>query len=222
MERGNEATPRVISKYQEDTMKQHQSTISRLAALAAAAMLCGTPQLASANLVTNGGFETGNLSGWNLSPSWVFDFVCFNGQAAGAATCSANTGTYAMTFGRAGGLDTLSQVVTTTAGAAYNLSFWLRNNNPLGSATEEFDVLWNGASVLALGPGAVAGFAYTENTFTVTGTGSDTLSFVARHDPSQWFLDDVSLEASVPEPASLALVAVALAAGGMRRRRKGA
>ena len=49
----------------------------------------------------------------------------------------------------------------------------------------------------------------------VTGTGNDTLRFAARHDPSQWFLDDVTVNVvdvvnvanAVPEPGSLAIVA---------------
>jgi len=183
-------------------------------ALGAAAVLCSWTPLAHANLVTNGGFETGDLSGWSLSPGGPYDKVCTTGQVVGAATCMAHTGLYAMTLGLNGALDTLSQVLGTTAGTRYSLSFWLANDNPAAAATEEFDVLWNGTAVLNIGPGTVGTFAYGLNTFVVTGTGSDTLKFVARHDPSQWFLDDVGVNA-VPEPGSLALACLALAGLGM-------
>jgi hypothetical protein len=176
---------------------------------------------ANPNLIVNGGFETGTLTpDWALTPGGPFDGVCANGFPAGAAICTTHSGTYAMTFGLNGAEDYLSQTFATTAGARYNLSFFLANDNPTGVPIEDFDVLWNGASIFSLASPQIS-FPYTEQAFSnlVATSGLTTLTFVARHDPSQWFLDDVAVEA-VPEPASLALAGLGFLALSFVRRRR--
>ena len=207
-------------------MYKHQSNqprppLVRAAVLCAISAICAFFQVANANVVTNGDFESGNINGWTLSPGGPYDFVCSTGQVAGAARCITHGGKYVMTFGMAGAQDVLSQTLATQASVDYQVSFWLANDNPLRGLTEEFHAMWNGNALLNLGPGMMNSFAYGLNTFTVTGTGNDTLSFVARHDPSQWFLDDVMVSA-VPEPTSLALVGLALAGLMFSTRRKNA
>ena len=207
--------------------KKYQSSFSRVAVLCAISTLCAVSQVANANIVTNGDFETGNFNGWTNALGGPFDVVCSSGQHVGAAICSSHGGTHAMTFGTGGRLNTLSQSLVTTVGATYQLAFWLANDNPGGDGTEIFKALWDNSAVLNLGP-VVGNFAYGLNTFMVTGTGHDTLSFAARHDPSQWFLDDVTvnkvdivqLGSSVPEPGSLAIVGLALAGLMVTTRRK--
>jgi hypothetical protein len=73
-------------------------------------------------LITNGGFETGNLNGWNYSGS------CFllTGQSHSGSS-SSKTGNYyyydpCRNFG-----DTISQTFSTVAGDTYVISFWLTN-----------------------------------------------------------------------------------------------
>jgi hypothetical protein len=67
--------------------------------------------------------------------------------------------------------------------------------------------------------------AYALYGFNFTGTGSDTLKFEAQTNPSEWFLDDVSVVGPVPggapEPGTLVLLGLGLAAGSMRRVRRG-
>ena len=216
----------ILIKFSMYQSKKFRSSFARVGALCAITALCGVSQFANANIVTNGDFETGNINGWTIAPGGSFDFVCSSGQQAGAATCISHGGTHAMTFGTGGRIDTLSQSLVTTAGASYQLSFWLANDNPGGGGTETFQAKWDSSAVLTLGP-ALNTFAYGLNTFTVTGTGHDTLSFAARHDPSQWFLDDVKVNVvdivnpnAVPEPGSLAIVGLALAGLMLTTKRK--
>jgi hypothetical protein len=172
---------------------------------------------ARANLVFNGGFETGDFTDWTLNNSSVYDSVCQVGDSIGAATCMVNSGDYAASFGHDGGVTTLSQDLVTTPGAAYTLNFYLANDNPSDAGVTTFDVMWDGVDVYSLSSPQPS-FPYTLVSLNVAATlGSTTLSFLAQQDPSQWFLDDVSVQA-IPEPAPMLLVAVGLIAAGLARR----
>src|SRR5215472_9709194 len=99
--------------------------ISSLAALALAlasatglATLAGVPvATAAANLVTNPGFETSTLSGWNCSP------------LASAVTTPVHSGSYALS-GAANNSDNAqcSQAISVQPGASYSLSAWVEGN----------------------------------------------------------------------------------------------
>ncbi len=96
-------------------------TISRALIAGAAALCLVTP--ASANLVTNGDFETGTLSGWTLG-SPVGHGNWGNYTAALATTAPAplpGSTSYAVTG--CGSYCSLSQALATTAGQTYTLSF---------------------------------------------------------------------------------------------------
>ncbi|HKH99471.1 MAG TPA: hypothetical protein VJ999_10215 [Candidatus Sulfotelmatobacter sp.] len=184
-------------------------------ALSCMAMLAVAAQ---ATTVFNGGFETGDLTGWTLTNSSVFDAVCQAGNPIGAATCIVHSGNYAMSLGHAGGVTTLSQSLATTPGVMYNLEFYLANDNPSDVGVETFQVLWDGTSVYSLSSPQPS-FPYTLVSLDVTAaTNSTTLSFLAQQDPSQWFLDDVSIQ-TIPEAATILTLASGLVALGLARRR---
>ncbi len=159
-------------------------------------MLVALAARAQVNLVLNGGFETGVYSPqWTLAPGGPFDSVCAAGAPIGAAICTVHSGLYAMSFGLSGAQDSLSQTIPTVAGSTYTLSFWLANDNPLDQNTTTFAVFWDGNNVYSL-PSPQPSFPYTQVVLNVTAsTNSTPLTFVAQQDPSQWFLDDVSVVA---------------------------
>src|SRR5436309_2150043 len=106
-------------------------------------MLIVTAGLASANLITNPGFETGNFSGWTTTPaSSGSDFF---------VDLNPHSGTYAAWFGATGSdFDTISQTFATTAGVFYDLTFWLANLNQFQTPDNEFKVTFGGVTVLDL------------------------------------------------------------------------
>jgi hypothetical protein len=156
-------------------------------------------QMIPGNLVANGDFETGAFGPeWTLTPGGSFDLVCMAGNPIGAATCITHGGQYAMTFGLAGAQDSLSQNIPTVPGAHYVLTFYLANDNPLDQNTTTFDVFWGGAHVYSLASPQPS-FPYRAVSLGLTATtNSTTLTFAAQHDPSQWFLDDISVVQQAP------------------------
>ena len=157
---------------------------------------------AHANLVTNGGFETGDFTGWSASIDPVWDSVYDGAPQAG---------TYAGSFGNPGS-STISQTLATAPSTTYKLTFWLQAEADVNglSAPNSFSFSWDGA------PGAPTlvdspAFGYTEFQYVlVASSASTTLSFTFSNEVAFWDFDSVDVE-TVPEPASLALALGALA-----------
>jgi hypothetical protein len=161
------------------------------------------------NLVQNGGFETGNLTDWTLTPPFASGDVDVN-----FGTGYVHSGTYAVQFIDSGPpYDTLSQTLTTQAGTDYDLTFWIQVQG-VKTSQADFYVSWDGTKIGDY-PATATLFLYNEYQIVVTGTGSDTLSFSAYDNPGAYGLDDVSvtpLGVSAPEGGS-ALLDLLLAAG---------
>jgi hypothetical protein len=86
----------------------------------------------SVELLTNGDFETGNLSSWiycnptGSSNSGTLEQTSDNFTAQGQ-NYSAHGGNYYYVDGAIGQADYLSQMFATNIGQMYNISFWLYN-----------------------------------------------------------------------------------------------
>ena len=171
--------------------------------------VCGS---VAGNLVANCGFESGTFSLWTQSG---------NTWTTAVSALSPSSGNFDGLLGPIGSDGFLSQTITTTPGTFYDLHFWLRNNSSVGP--NEFVAYWDNIPVFSLLNSSAFGFT-NEYIPSLLGSGSDTLLFAFRNDPSFWHLDDISLTAlnsevlPTPEPTSLTLLGTALIANALRRR----
>lgn len=173
----------------------------------AAAVVLATPASAS-QLVTNGGFESGDFTGWTLTGNTAFTGV----------DSTSHSGSDAAFFGQVGATGSLSQTLSTVAGQVYTISFWLQDN---GGTPSSFNASFGGDALTSLSN--TPAFGYTFYTYSVSASSNSTLlSFTFRQDPSFFHLDDVSVEevSSVPEPATWAMMVLGMGAIGVSLRHR--
>ncbi|GAA3961607.1 PEP-CTERM sorting domain-containing protein [Allohahella marinimesophila] len=204
------------------------SFFSRFTAISLLGASIAMAATASANLIQNGGFEqpdvkagtwkyfsASTVDGWNGSNIEVWD--AFNGVTAyeGAQHAELNA------HPSHGGAFSIFQGFDTTVGASYDLSFAYRarqSNNESFSA-EVAGINW------ILDDHTTSGWSLFSGSFLAT-SAFTTLTFTSIFPETGTvgnFLDDVqvtpSVAASVPAPASLALVAFGLLGLALRSRK---
>jgi len=174
----------------------------------AAVLIASAGQMQAA--VINGGFETGDLTGWTVSGA----------DSAVANPSNARSGSYSFVGYDNDGFATLSQNFSTLAGAEYELDFW-----SFSSFVDPGNIL---RYQLDAGPiftvSQTPTYALTTGSFTASGS-TTTLSFLFETDDGTgvWLIDDVSVtqtSAAVPEPTSMAIFGLGALGLAYRARRK--
>jgi hypothetical protein len=189
----------------------------------AATMLGALAAPAHANLLTNGSFEAFQITGapwfarsFSSTPGWTqygdgVDLIHNNYTQGPAVLVDASDGVQFLDMNQAGAIGGLFQVVGATAGTTYNLSLdataWATNARGGTIGYQLYDPTSNAV---------LAGGSFTDPT---GGTWvRRTLSAAATS--NQMGLDNVVLNAAVPEPASWALMISGFGLTGAAARRR--
>lgn len=156
---------------------------------------------ASANLITNGNFDTADFTGWTVTHAPVGSNIDVG------ANVEFHGFNFGATFGADITFDSISQTFSTTPGTVYLVSFYYQVGfvSDPSLLDNEFQALFNSAVIfhdlnrVGTGQGQVLQFQLV-----ATGATS-TLEFQGRNTPYLDFLDDVSVT-PLPDTGSSALL----------------
>lgn len=189
-------------------------------ALALSAAL-GSQSAFADQLVANGGFETGDFTGWHVAvsgtaPTTPALFYGVDSQDAASGNYGAYLGTEFQTLA-------LSQYLTVQDNHDYTVSFSLANlGGPLsGGFDNSFTVSIGGTTIFTESnapESAYTNYSFSFDTTSTTPT-SELLLITSENDASDFSFDNVSVATATPEPATVLLVVPAVGFFAFLRRK---
>lgn len=194
--------------------------MKRLVTLALGYLISGFMWIApaNANIVTNGGFETGNFNGWILGSDSLSSFVF---DSSSAPPGYAYSGTYFASLTTDKGV-TIKQDLTTVPGANYLVEFMLRYVGRDPAVQGDFAAKWAFGNAFLIGQFPAYGAYGHYQFFATASSASSMLQFGGiTGSESAFLLDDVSVSLiQVPTPATIALLGLGLVGIGATRRKR--
>jgi len=143
------------------------------------------------SMVENGGFETGDFTGWTL----MGDTITWNAICNVVATAAdfpgvVHSGNFGAFLHQSWPPATLAQTLATVPGQLYQVSFWL--DNPECGSGQQFSAYWDGTELLNLcEPPA---FAWSNFQWVVLAQDTNAaVEFVAENDSQYFGFDDVTV-----------------------------
>ena len=186
-------------------------------------VVCGTASPAGINLIANGSFEQGTLGigsfqGWQTDLGDISTFVDSSGLT-GPDYGDAIDGLWAAYFGTtaADGGSSIWQTLATAPNQGYLLSFDLANDNGGLSSLKSFLVSAGNSTAFSFSGAADQNYVHYEFPF-IASSGATEVEFSGANDNGYFELDNVVV-ASVPEPATSALLLLGAVAIGTAFRR---
>jgi uncharacterized protein (TIGR03382 family) len=165
------------------------------------------------NIVTNGSFETGSFFGWSVPPNIFLpnpgaQIFGINGNGGSSGTFYAALSSTELRF--------ISQVLPTTAGHDYELTFWQRRPSNFPTL---FQVRWEGEVIFHSTAALPDGTNW--HPFTVqlhANINGSFIEFGQQYFPGYVYLDDISV-VPVPAPSAAPLLLLSGVVALTRRRR---
>ena len=140
-------------------------------------------------LLQNGGFETGDFTGWTQSGNTAYTTVV-------TTSTYVHGGTHGAEFGPSGNPGYISQNLPTAPGQTYLLSLWVRN--AAGTTPNLFSAQWDGTTVVSLTNFTTTAWTNFQRLVTAS-TSSTPLQLGLQDDPSYLAIDDITVT-SVANP----------------------
>lgn len=155
------------------------------ALIACLALIVACAPAAAANLVVNGGFETGSFTGWSTQAAPVGSYY--------SVVAGGYEGTYSARFGATNGLpDEIWQSIPTAAGVQFTVSMWVFND---GVGQDGLQILWNGVLIFDSQPLSIPAGAWTQVSLPVYAAAATAELRIRAHDaPAYVHIDGVSVE----------------------------
>jgi hypothetical protein len=159
------------------------------------------PSARADNLVVNGGFETGNFTGWTTSGA---AFNCGDTAVDGISNLSPHSGSYSACFGNPSAPSYIAQYIATVPGQSYDFTFYFAQQPTDQTPDNAAGVYWDSGWLGIYDDLPVT--SWSEWSEVVTATSTSTLVGLGAMNVPGWVaLDDVSVDTITPEPAPVLL-----------------